>query len=78
MKPKYFKRVKLAKGLHIELSLDKTPEPGDELEFRAEWDPAIPSDPTPKMLTRYRAGRDALLSRVAEDMGGLIALVEEQ
>jgi hypothetical protein len=46
--------------------------------LRGEWSPDLPTQRSlsEQEIKQYRAGRDALLAEVAEDLGGNVAVVE--
>lgn len=42
----------------------------------AAWSPRMPTKLSKKEVRQYRAGRDALIAKYAEEIGGNIMLVE--
>jgi hypothetical protein len=59
--------------INDKLSVTMTAGPGG---FTCEWSPITPKELKKKERKRYRAGRDQLLTEVAERMGGNILVVE--
>ena len=62
-------RLRIAKRLHCEFILDHN-------GMRCEWNPAPPMHPPARILRRYREHRHDFLSKVAEEIGGNVAVVE--
>ena len=55
------------------LTVTMTAGPGG---FTCEWSPTIPRELKKKERNRYRAGRDSLLAKVAQRLGGGVLVVE--
>ena len=59
--------------INSKLSVTMTAGPGG---FTCEWSPTIPRELKKKERNRYRAGRDSLLAKVAQRLGGGVLVVE--
>ena len=60
-------------AINNKLTVTMTAGPGG---FTCEWSPTIPRELKKKERNRYRAGRDPLLAKVAQRLGGGVLVVE--
>ena len=63
------KTFRLSKRLAVEITVGAG-------GMTCEWDPAMPAKLTAKELDRYRQGRNEMLRRLAEMVGGNVVMIE--
>ena len=63
------KSFELSRRLAVEIAVGPS-------GMTVEWNPGMPERLTPKELRRYRQARHEMLERLADRLGGTVAVVE--